>query len=118
LTKEDPMISVAAAPTTAIAAERQSLSGARWRLLLGDALRRRFDHEEQAIFGMLLAAIEPEEIAATLKISAGELESRLWAMLRRLEAPGAAGSNSHPTRALAGCPMPPARRLRTEGYEG
>ena len=30
---------------------------------LGDALRRRRDHEEQAIFGMLLAGIKPAEVA-------------------------------------------------------
>jgi DNA-binding NarL/FixJ family response regulator len=53
---------------------------------LAESLRRRFDYEEQAIFGMLLAGIEPEEIAQTLALAAGELESRLWRMLRRLEA--------------------------------
>ena len=30
---------------------------------LGDALRRRRDYEEQAIFGMLLAGIKPAEVA-------------------------------------------------------
>jgi DNA-binding NarL/FixJ family response regulator len=54
-------------------------------LALADAMRRRLDAEEQAIFGMLLAGISPPEIAQTLGISAGWLESRLWAMLRRLE---------------------------------
>jgi DNA-binding NarL/FixJ family response regulator len=54
---------------------------------LGEALRRRLDHEEQAIFGMLLAGIGPGEIAQTLDLSAAGLESRLWGMLRRLEAP-------------------------------
>jgi DNA-binding NarL/FixJ family response regulator len=53
---------------------------------LADSLRRRLDHQEQAIFGMLLAGIEPREVAATLGLSTGELESRLWEMLRRLEA--------------------------------
>ncbi len=53
---------------------------------LADSLRRRFDYEEQAIFGMLLAGIGPEEIARTLAFSEGEVESRLWHMLRRLEA--------------------------------
>jgi DNA-binding NarL/FixJ family response regulator len=52
---------------------------------LAEALRRRLDHEEQAIFGMLLAGLKPSEIAETLELSAAELESRLWAMLRRLE---------------------------------
>jgi DNA-binding NarL/FixJ family response regulator len=54
---------------------------------LGEAVRRRLDHEEQAIFGMLLAGIETDEIAQTLGLSAAGLESRLWAMLRRLETP-------------------------------
>jgi DNA-binding NarL/FixJ family response regulator len=52
---------------------------------LADSLRRRLDYEEQAIFGMLLAGMEPLEAAATLGLSAAGLESRLWALLRRLE---------------------------------
>ena len=52
---------------------------------LGDSLRRRLDHEEQAIFGLLLAGLEPAEVAATLSLSPGGMESRLWALLRRLE---------------------------------
>jgi len=54
---------------------------------LGEALRQRLDHEEQAIFGLLLAGIEPTEIARTLSVSEAGLESRLWAMLRKVEAP-------------------------------
>lgn len=54
---------------------------------LGETIRARFGHEEQAVFGMLLAGIEPHEIAETLELSAADLESRLWAMLRMLEAP-------------------------------
>jgi DNA-binding NarL/FixJ family response regulator len=54
---------------------------------LGEALRRRLDHEEQASFGLLLAGVEPAEIAKTLELSAAGLESRLWGMLRRLESP-------------------------------
>jgi DNA-binding NarL/FixJ family response regulator len=54
-------------------------------LALAAAMRRRLDAEEQAIFGMLLAGIPPTEIAQTLGISAGWLESRLWSMLKRLE---------------------------------
>jgi two-component system response regulator DevR len=50
-----------------------------------DTLRRRLDHEDQAIFGMLLAGMEPSEVAATLGVSAADLESRLWKLLRRLE---------------------------------
>jgi DNA-binding NarL/FixJ family response regulator len=48
-------------------------------------LRRRFDPEEQAIFEMLLAGIKPQDIADTLELSAARLESRQWAMLRRLD---------------------------------
>jgi len=54
---------------------------------LAETLRRRLDPQEQAIFGLLLAGIEPREIATTLGLPAAELESRLWEMLRRLEAP-------------------------------
>lgn len=54
---------------------------------LGEALRRRLGQEEQAIFGLLSAGIEPAEIADTLQLSAAGLESRLWSMLRALEAP-------------------------------
>ncbi len=54
---------------------------------LGEVLRRRLDHVEQAIFGMLLAGIDPGDIAKTLDLSAAGLESRLGAMLRRIESP-------------------------------
>jgi DNA-binding NarL/FixJ family response regulator len=54
---------------------------------LAEALRRRLGQEEQAIFGMLSAGIEPAAIAETLQLSAAGLESRLWSMLRALEAP-------------------------------
>ena len=54
---------------------------------LGEALRRRLDDQQQAIFGMLLAGIGPGEIARTLDLSPARLESRLWGMLRTLEAP-------------------------------
>jgi DNA-binding NarL/FixJ family response regulator len=59
---------------------------------LAEILRRRLGHEQQAIFGMLLAGIEPPEIAATLGLSSAGLESRLWEMLRRLETLPAAAS--------------------------
>jgi two-component system, NarL family, response regulator DevR len=52
---------------------------------LGEVLRQRLDHEEQAIFGLLLAGIGPAEIADTLGLSEAELESRLWVMLRKVE---------------------------------
>jgi DNA-binding NarL/FixJ family response regulator len=54
---------------------------------LGELVRRRLTDDEQAIFGMLLAGFEPMEIAATMGMSAAGLESRLWEMLRTLEAP-------------------------------
>jgi DNA-binding NarL/FixJ family response regulator len=53
---------------------------------LAERLRGRLDHREQAVFGLLLAGIEPVEVAATLGLSEAELESTLWEMLRRLEA--------------------------------
>jgi DNA-binding NarL/FixJ family response regulator len=53
---------------------------------LRKALRGRLNHEEQAIFGLLLAGIETPEIARTLGLPEAALESRLWSMLRRLEA--------------------------------
>jgi len=52
---------------------------------LADGLRRRFDSMEQAIFGLLLAGIGRDEIARTLHIDVGELETRQWTMLRKLE---------------------------------
>jgi DNA-binding NarL/FixJ family response regulator len=52
---------------------------------LAEMLRRRLSDEDQAVFGMLLAGISPQEIAVTLGDSAASLESRLWAMLRKLE---------------------------------
>jgi DNA-binding NarL/FixJ family response regulator len=54
---------------------------------LGETLRDRLGHEEQAIFGMLLAGIELSQIAETLTLSQTELESKLGAMLRKLEDP-------------------------------
>ena len=52
---------------------------------LADGLRRRFDSLEQAIFGLLLAGISRGEIGRTLHIDTGELETRQWTMLRKLE---------------------------------
>jgi DNA-binding NarL/FixJ family response regulator len=51
---------------------------------LADSLRRRFDHEQQAIFGLLLAGVEPQEVASTLGLSGAELESQLGEMLSSL----------------------------------
>jgi DNA-binding NarL/FixJ family response regulator len=52
---------------------------------LGESLRRRLDHEEQAIFGLLLAGFDTAEVARTLGLSPAGMESRLWELLRRLE---------------------------------
>jgi DNA-binding NarL/FixJ family response regulator len=52
---------------------------------LGESLRRRLDHEEQAIFGLLLAGFDTTEVAGTLGLSPATMESRLWELLRRLE---------------------------------
>jgi DNA-binding NarL/FixJ family response regulator len=54
---------------------------------LGDTIRARYGSEEQAIFGMLLAGVAPAEIARTLELSDAGLESRLGAMLRKLQMP-------------------------------
>jgi len=74
---------------------------------LAEMLRRQLDQAEQAIFGMLLAGIPPREIASTLKMSVGTLESRQWAMLRRLET-GQLDLTPGTTRA-------PTERRRTPG---
>jgi DNA-binding NarL/FixJ family response regulator len=52
---------------------------------LAESLRRRLDHDEQAVFGLLLAGLDPAEVANTLGLSSAEIESRLWRLLRRLE---------------------------------
>ncbi len=59
-------------------------------------MRRRLEPEDQAIFGMLLAGIETAEVATTLRMSRTELDSRMWAMLRKFE-----GLNSDPVAATA-----------------
>jgi DNA-binding NarL/FixJ family response regulator len=60
---------------------------------LADALRRRLTESEQLLFGMLLAAIPRDHILRALSISERELDARIGAMLRTLEAsPGEQGS--------------------------
>lgn len=66
-----------------VAGGRSSFPVVPWQL--AETMRRRLEDEEQAIFGMTLAGIAPAEIARTLGLSGGELESRLWEMLRKLE---------------------------------
>ncbi|MHB1568560.1 MAG: response regulator [Solirubrobacteraceae bacterium] len=51
----------------------------------GEVIRRRLDGEQQAIYGMLLAGIAPEDVAKTLGMSVSALESRRREMLRALE---------------------------------
>ncbi len=69
-------------------------------------MRRRLGADEQAIFGMLLAGIDPSEIAITLGMSSQALDSRRWAMLHKLEGlrPDPAGGQpvrGRPTRRRA-----------------
>ena len=52
---------------------------------LAESLRRHLDHDEQAVFGRLLAGLDPADVAATLGLTTPEMESRLWQLLRRLE---------------------------------
>jgi DNA-binding NarL/FixJ family response regulator len=52
---------------------------------VADSLRHRLDPTEQAIYGMMFARTADPEIAATLGLTADELEARSWMMLRKLE---------------------------------
>jgi DNA-binding NarL/FixJ family response regulator len=52
---------------------------------LAESMRQRLDSDEQAVFGMRSAGISNPQIAEILGWSRGELESRLWGMLRKLE---------------------------------
>ena len=75
---------------------------------LAGAMRRRLGADEQAIFGMLLAGIEPSDVADTLGISERGLDSRRWAMLHKLE-------GLRPDRAGTAPTPPPIRRRRAPG---
>jgi two-component system, NarL family, response regulator DevR len=66
-----------------IALGRMLLPAIPWQV--AESLRRRFDDQEQAIFGMSLAGIARDEISRILGLSEAGLESRLWEMLRKLE---------------------------------
>jgi DNA-binding NarL/FixJ family response regulator len=61
---------------------------------LSEIIRRRLDHEEQAIYGMLLSGIELAEIGQTLDIPVAAIESRLSEMVRKLEPLGVPGPAS------------------------
>ena len=52
---------------------------------LAESLRRRLDNDEQALFGMLLAGLEPAEVRHTLGLTRAAMEARLYELLRRLE---------------------------------
>jgi DNA-binding NarL/FixJ family response regulator len=52
---------------------------------LADAMRRRLEPQDQAIYGLLLAGISRTEVAETLRIAQAELDARMWTMLRTLE---------------------------------
>jgi DNA-binding NarL/FixJ family response regulator len=81
---------------------------------LAGSMRRRLSSEDQAIFGMLLAGIDRNEIADTLGLSLQALDRHMWAMLHKLERLGSdsvAAGASHgprarphrPRRHAAGC---------------
>jgi DNA-binding NarL/FixJ family response regulator len=53
--------------------------------VLADSIRRRFDQQEQAIFGLMSSGIPPAEVAATLRLATTEVDERLGRMLRTLE---------------------------------
>jgi DNA-binding NarL/FixJ family response regulator len=68
---------------------REAAAGAR-RLpvvapALSEMLRRRFDPDEQAIYGMLASGISADEISRTLRMRPGDVDATLWTMLRKLE---------------------------------
>jgi DNA-binding NarL/FixJ family response regulator len=80
---------------------------------LAGALRRRLSPEDQAIFGMLLARLDPDEIADTLNLSPQAVDRRMWAMLHKLErlgSDGVAAGPSHGPRTRAH-----GRRRRSAG---
>lgn len=70
-------------------AVRAVADGARWLPpvppRLAEAMRRRLEHEDQAIFGMLLAGISTAEVAVTLGMTRAGLDARMWAILHKLE---------------------------------
>jgi len=82
---------------------------ARGRLLLpmvkgsqAEEIRARLDDREQAIYGMRLAGISAFDIARTLGMSAGGLESHLAEMLRKLQTPEPAPPRRRPLRSMLG----------------
>jgi DNA-binding NarL/FixJ family response regulator len=52
---------------------------------LAEAIGRRLDAQEQAIFGMLAAGHSPADAAQTLRMRPTDVDATLWEMLRKLE---------------------------------
>jgi DNA-binding NarL/FixJ family response regulator len=92
-------------------AVRRVADGATWLRpvppRLAEAMRRGLEPEDQAIFGMLLAGIEKAEVAATLGMSPAGLDSRMWAMLHKLEG---LGSDPGGPRPFGAASLRPRRR--------
>jgi DNA-binding NarL/FixJ family response regulator len=68
---------------------------------LAEAMRRRLEPEDQAVFGMLLAGLEKAEVAATLGMSRAGLDSRMWTMLQKLEGLGSGSFGPGPLGAAS-----------------
>lgn len=80
---------------------------ARGRVLLpmvkgrpAEEIRARLDDREQAIYGMRLAGISAPDIARTLGMSAGGLQSHLSDMLRKLQVLQPAAPRRRPERSM------------------
>ncbi len=67
----------------AVAAGTSALPPVPYRL--AQAMRRRLEVQDQAVFGMLLAGSDTAEVAATLGMTPADLDLRMWAMLHKLE---------------------------------
>ena len=72
-----------AARIRAVAAGERSLP--RVPPALADSIRRRFDEEEQSIFGLLAAGVPAADIPQTLRLGRTEVDEQLGRMLRKLE---------------------------------
>jgi DNA-binding NarL/FixJ family response regulator len=67
----------------AVAAGTSALPPVPYRL--AQAMRRRLEVQDQAVFGMLLAGSDTAEVATTLGMAPADLDLRMWAMLHKLE---------------------------------
>jgi DNA-binding NarL/FixJ family response regulator len=99
----DALVSKGAVGNELCDAVRAIADGATWlppvAPRLAEAMRRRLEPEDQAIFGMLVAGIVKAEVAATLGMSRAGLDSRMWAMLHKLE--GLGSGSAGPSRGVA-----------------